>query len=62
MLRYQIIKSTNEGGDESWEVSDGVVGERSHSYDFNTEEEADEYLLDLNRYHKKEYELFKGIK
>ena len=33
---------------KEWQVSDGPVGERSCSYDFNTKEEAEKFLERLN--------------
>lgn len=33
--------------DGEWQVSDGTVGNRSMSYDFETKEEAEQFLKEL---------------
>jgi hypothetical protein len=41
---WQIIKQTSVQGVVEYSVSDGVVGQRTFSYNFSTLAEAKEYL------------------
>jgi hypothetical protein len=44
---WQIIKQTSVQGVVEYTVSDGVVGERTFSYDFSTLKEAKDHLNKL---------------
>lgn len=52
-MRYEIIEDVNENGVAEYQVSDvHPNGERTHSTDFETLAEAEEYLNELNEINK----------
>tara|TARA_R110001592_G_scaffold330265_1_gene612417 strand:- start:201 stop:368 length:168 start_codon:yes stop_codon:yes gene_type:complete len=49
MAKYEIVESLDECGVAEYQVSDvHPNGERTHSYDFNNLQEAEECLEELN--------------